>query len=247
MSTDQRAVESSVFLAHEPALETMADALMANMASFSPLELSEIMGISHQLAVKASSLAYDFAHKLTGVNAIFAFIGEAFRALDISSIPEDKLTQSQDNLRIISSVYGILSPFDIIKPYRCEFNKKIAPDGKTPIQYFKPKVTIELVNEIKGKRVMDIINLLPGDADKCVDWKIIRSFVPVHKICFQTIGNSGELKTPLAKRLKELRGLMCRQIIEEGINSFKQLTEMESQHFIFSPKDSKPGLAVFIS
>ena len=247
MASQQGAVSENEFKAHSPLLENIADSLMLHIEKMPVNELAETLGISNSLAVKTYGLAFDFPHKVTGYQALFAFTGEAYRGLDIGSVNPEILERTRQTLKIISSVYGILSPYDIIKPYRCEFNKGIFPDNKTPIQIFKPKVTVALVNYIKEQKITDIIDLLPADADKMIDWKIVRAFSPVHKICFQTIDNQGRLKTPIAKRLKELRGIMYRTILTENIESFQQLTKVDSPHFIFSPADSKPGLPVFIS
>ena len=247
MGSIQNPVDEREFEMHKPVLEEQADILMAGMASMSPSNIAEKLGISGALAVKAHTLAYDFPHKLTGYKAINAFTGEAYRGLDINSLQEDSLKDIEDKLRIISSVYGILKPSDIIKPYRCEFNKGIAPGGKTPIQLFKSKNTIDLVNFVKERKVNDIIDLLPGDADKSIDWKIVRAYCKVHKVCFQAITAEGKLKTPIARRLKELRGNMTREILERGIDSFAELIKLETTDFIYSPNDSRPGLPVFIT
>ena len=247
MSVHQEPIEEALYLANRPVFENTADEIMSYISSLPSSVIADILGVSGQLAVKVRSLAYDFPHKLSGIKAIFGFTGEAFRGLKAITLPEEALERSQKNLRLISSVYGLLNPFDIIKPYRFEFNKRVTPDQKTSIQIYKPKVTIELVKQIKENRVNDIIDLLPGDADKCIDWKIVRAFSSVHKICFQIMTAEGKLKTPIASRLKELRGKMARMILLEDIRSFKELTEASHESFMFSPDDSKPGLPVFIT
>ena len=247
MSGTQFPISESDFLAHKPIFESQADDIMAYLGSLPTAELAERLGVSLQLAGKAHNLAFEFPHKITGFKALLGFKGEAYRALDVSSIPTDILKSADEKLRIVSSVYGILKPDDIIKPYRCEFNKKVSSDGKTSIQLYKSKITIEFVKYIKEKKINDVINLLPGDADKCFDWKIIRAFTSVHKVVFQTFNSEGKLKTPNTGRLKELRGLMFRTILEEGIDSFQQLKNVNSEHFIYSPEDSKPLLPVFIA
>ena len=247
MESRQEAVSPDILKQHTPVLEETADNIMSYLATLSPLQISQNLGISIQLGKKAHDLAYDFNHKLTGYPAIFGFTGEAFRAFDVKSLDPTRLEAADEKLRIISSVYGILKPHDIIKPYRCEFNKPVTSDSKTPIQIFKSKVTIEFVKLIKENKVAEVIDLLPADADKCLDWKIIRAFTSVQKICFQVITNEGKLKTPLARRLKELRGLMARDILEKNIQTFEQLKTLESENYIFSPQDSKTGLPVFIS
>ena len=246
MSSDQMTIDPDVFKEHTPCLENLADLIMNRMASLSPAEIASILGVSNSLAIKAHNLAYDFSHKQTGYKAIFGFTGEAFRGLDAKTLSPEAIENAALNLRFISSVYGILKADDIIKPYRSEFTKEIAPGPSTPVKTFKSKVTVEVVRYIKENKTGDIINLLPGDADKCLDWKIIRAFSSVHKIVFQTFDSSGRLKTPITQRLKELRGIMARSIIENDIKSFQELTRFESPHFVFSPKDSKPLLPVFI-
>ena len=247
MSSDQTDIDLVTFKEHEPALEESADMIMHNMEGLTPAEISSILGISNALAIKAHSLAYDFAHKQTGYKALYGFIGEAYRAFDAKSLSADAIKRSDDTLRIISSVYGILKPSDLLKPYRCEFKKEIGPNHKSPVQILKPKVTIHLVDYVKKNKVKDIINLLPGDADKCIDWKILRAFVSMHKITFLTIDTNGKLKTPMTKKLKEIRGEMARIILEQNIQSFQELTKVKSENFIYSPEDSKTGLPVFIT
>ena len=247
MASEQIAIENEIFQNNKPVFEDIADSIMSYMESLSPMEIASILGISNQLAIKSHNLAYDFPHKKTGYKALYGFTGEAYKGLDVKSLTQEAIDNANNNLRIISSIYGLLKPTDIIKPYRCEFNKAITPNHKTAIQTFKPKATIEFVKLIKDNKIQDVINLLPGDADKCLDWKIIRSFTKVHKIVFQTIDSNGKLKSPIAKRLKELRGLLARQIFSDNIKTFKELTTIESAHYIFSPKDSKPLLPVFIS
>ena len=247
MSANQLPVNEEEFRNNIPLLEPMADSIMDYFAGLTPADISAQLGISMQLAIKAHGMAYDFPHKLTGYRALFGFTGEAYRSLDAKSLSQNAVNNAEKDLRIISSVYGILRPQDIIKPYRCEFNKPLAADHKTAIQLFKPKVTTALVNYIKENKIQDVVNLLPGEAEKLIDLKIIRAFSKVHKICFQTVTDSGGLKTPITGRLKELRGLMCRMILEQGIDSFDQLKRLDSDQFIFSPEDSKPLLPVFIA
>ena len=247
MSGTQMGVDPKYYHEHCPVFEKMADTLMERIESLTIGDLSQILGISNQLAIKAHSLAYDFPHKLTGYKALDGFIGEAYRGLDVKTMSTESISRANDTLRIISSVYGLLRPNDIIKPYRCEFNKPIGVDNVTPIKLFKSKITIELVNHIKSNKINEIIDLLPGDADKCIDWKIVRAFASVQKICFQSISPEGKLKTPIAKRLKELRGIMARTILMEGISTFKDLTTFKSEHFIYSEHDSKPGLPILIA
>ena len=247
MSSDLKDLGKDPDFSVKPAFDENAGEIMDILSAMTVEEIAVRLGISGQLAIKARQLAYDFPHKITGIEALYGFTGEAFKGLDASTLTPDALENAGKNLKFISSVYGLLNAGDIIKPYRYEFNKAVAPGNITAIQYYKPKVTSHLVSQIKKDNVTEIINLLPGDADKCIDWKIVKAFAKVYKIYFQEIGEDGRLKTPIAKRLKELRGLMARKILMENINSFKELTQHPSEHFIYSPEHSKPGMPVFLS
>lgn len=247
MSDSQKEVAPALFQQHTPQFETTADSIMSFLASLPTAEISQRLSVSLSLAAKASNYAYDFPHKLTGYKALFGYTGEAFRALDASTLSPEAVENAFSQLKFISSVYGLLNSDDIIKPYRCEFNKPITSQNKTAVDLFKQKNTIVLVNWIKEKEIKDIINLLPGDADKCIDWKIVRAFASVNKVVFQHLLPDGKLKTPIASRLKELRGKMARDILMNNISSFSELTSFESQDYIYSPEHSKPLLPVFLS
>ena len=247
MLSDQSEIADNELKSRLPVFEEIADKEMGFITSLKPDEIAEILGISQNLATKCLSYAYDFPNKTTGYSALKGFIGEAYRGLDASTLSAKALEAANSNLIIISSLYGLLKPSDIIKPYRLEFNKPIYPDRKSAIKIYKQKATIEFVRRIKAEDKKEIIDLLPADADSMLDWKIIRAFAKVYKIRFQTIDSNGKLKTPLAKRLKELRGMMCRQILEEGLTEFSQLKDIQSSHFIYSEDDSKEGMPVFIA
>lgn len=246
MSSSQTDITPDDFELHKPILEDSADSIMEYEKHFTASELASVMGISNSLAVNSLIYAYDFPNKTTGYQAIDGFKGEAYKALEVDSLSKSQRNFLIPNLRIISSAYGILKPDDIIKPYRLEYAKPIAGENLTPQKLFKSKITIEIVNYLKASGIKEIINLLPGDADACIDWKIVRAFSKVYKISFLSVNQHGDLKTPSSVKLKELRGSMARFIAVNNITDFNTLKTMESSKFIYSAADSKPGLPVFV-
>lgn len=246
MSPVQFQINETEYKDHTPLLEETAELINKSISELSAATISEILGVSNQMAVRILKLAYDFPLKSMGYPAYKGFTGEAYKYLDFNSIPPEKLIYAEESLRIISSLYGILRPSDIIKPYRLDFNKNCGPGKQNLAKYLKPKVTIELVRLLKEKKTTEVIDLLPADAALCIDWKIVRAFAKVNKVCFKRIKNDGTLVTPIASHLKELRGLMTRDIILNKINSFNDLVSFESDNYNFSPTDSKTGLLFFI-
>ncbi|MCH5236546.1 MAG: YaaA family protein [Muribaculaceae bacterium] len=247
MSPVQEEISLNEFESHKPILEETADSVMAFISDLSIQEISGILGVSPRLAQKINEQAYDFPNKTMGYKAIKGFTGEAYRALDILTLSKDSMDFAEPNLRIISSLYGLLRPDDIIKPYRLDFNKNCGPGQTNLTKILKPKVTVAFVNFIKSNCINEVLDLLPAEAAKCLDWKIIKAFVKVNKINFQVITPSGVLKTPGTARLKELRGLMTRDILQNRISSFSELFDFRNNEYVYSPGDSKSGLPVFIS
>lgn len=239
--------KSPEFNKNIPLMEDMAIKTMDFIKGISAAEISERLGISHTLAVKAHSFALDFFLKDSGEKALDIFTGEFYKALDVKSLNEDAIKRADENVLIVSSLYGLLKPDDFIKPYRLEFNKDCGPDGNNIIKYLKPKVTVNLVKILKEKSEKEILDLLPGDASKCVDWKLVKAFTKVMKPDFKTVGEGGKLITPHAGCLKELRGKMLRMILLNNINSFKDLLDSSSPDFEYVAEMSKPGLPLFIA
>lgn len=247
MNTDLYTRDKAVIAPRTPEMEIVADETMAYLHTIDKSELSHRLGISPSLSTKAQKLILDYPNKELGKEAIFIYTGEVFRALKASTLSEDALNIAKDRLRIISSLYGLLRPDDFIRPYRLEFKKEGGPDGTKLSSFLRPKITVNFVKFLKERGETEVIDLLPKDASDCLDWKIIKAFAKVTKINFKIIEDGNRLKTPDTGTLKKLRGLMLRDILENNINSFEDLCRFTSQHYLFDPVNSKPGLAQFLA
>lgn len=208
-------------------------------------DLATEIGISPSLAVKASKYFYDFSFKDCGEESIKAFTGEVFKALNFNTLQEEAKQTGYADIRIISSLYGILKSADIIKPYRLEFKASYEPVSSNLIKFWKPKITVSLGKEIKDRNESEILNLLPGDASNCIDWKLLKAFAKVIRPDFKIIDDNGNLKTPNAGKLKETRGLFLRNILENKL-TFEGIMNFHSNHLNISKEESKPGLPLFI-
>ena len=161
-----------------------------------------------------------------------------------SSITKD-CTQANEKIRIISSLYGWLRPDDIVKPYRFDFTTPVAPGGKPLATYWRDAVTKCLSDELAKGKHHDILNLLPGDAARCVDWKLIGSNFKVWKADFKEILPGGITRTPNAGKLKTLRGRLLRQIITEDIDSPMELLNIEGDGYVGSDETDTSGNILF--
>lgn len=218
-----------------PCYEAVSSGIMESLRNLSVGELSAMLRLSGSLAAKMHKMIYEFPNKSVGNPAIEAYTGVVFRALDYASLPEDAKERCRERVRIISSLYGWLRPMDIIKPYRLDFTSRLdeGPSaGKALNSFWRMDVTKALVKILGDGRQTEILNLLPSDASKCVDWKLVKRFARVWKVDFKEIRENGTMKTPSAERLKSLRGCLLRQILTEDIREAAGLLHTSRDFYV---------------
>lgn len=232
MFREQRDITESEYREHTPIYEERAAQVIEALADITVPEIREAVKVSIPLAREIQKMIYDFPHKASGLRAIDAFTGVVFRQLDIKGHSGSSIEFMNRNVRIVSSLYGWLRPDDIIKPYRFDFDTKLAPGDLSFKQFWKAKATIALVKWLKETGDCEVVDLLPKDASACIDWKIVRSMARVYKVEFKVPSGPTTMKTPPANRLKELRGKMLNQIISEKIERAADLENLEGEEFI---------------
>ena len=231
-----------------PQFDGIANAIMDSLRERTPEQLAAEAGITLRLAASLRRMIYEFPNKSTGLRAIEAFTGVVFRQLRLAGYDAAQKKFLQDNVRIVSSLYGWLRPDDIVKPYRFDFKSHVAPLGETLMKYWKKDVTIAMAQELRAKGDTVIIDLLPSDAAKCVDWKLIKQFANVYKVDFKMYDGTDVMKTPNAGRLKELRGRLLDLIVRNGISSPADIDSMESSDFMPDPAGPRyPSYLSFVT
>ena len=231
---------------HRPSLESLARDIMSGLEAMTVDELAAKVKISVPMARKLRLMIYDFPYKESGAAAIESFTGVVFKAFEYPSLREAEKERANRCIGIISSLYGWLRPDDIIKPYRFDFTNQLAPDGATLAGYLRQGVTDCVISWIENEKDYNVLNLLPGDAARCIDWPRIESRAKVWKAEFQEIQAGGSMKTPNSNRLKTLRGKLLRQIITDSITTPQQLMAVETESYI-SEKTSLPGQLLFLT
>ena len=247
MNTGVHPVDETTFLSNTPFFEEDADHIASYLRSLPLPLLKEQLSLSESLTKKAALMFYDFPNKTTGIQAIEAFTGEVFRSLDFNSLDKVAKDMAMNKIGFISSLYGYLRPKDIIKPYRLDFNSKIKLEDKSLSRFWKSRITGLIIKILNTTGEREILDLLPGDAYKYIDWKRIPNSVKVLKIDFKTVSDGGELSTPQAGRLKDLRGLLCRHIFKSRINDFDTLLYTETEDFCSTEKITDGKRLIFLS
>lgn len=240
MADGLREVSREEYLSNRPIYADTADRIMESLRQRSQEQLAEEGGLTPGLARSLQKMIYEFPEKALGMRAINAFTGVVFKQLHPVSYNEAQKKFLREKLRIISSLYGWLRPDDIIKQYRLDFKSRFAPEGETMMKFWKKDVTIALVNELREGCDYEIIDLLPADASKCIDWKLVKRFAKVYRADFKTVVEADILKTPNAGRLKELRGRLLDMVIRERLSSAKEIGALESADFMPAPETGYP-------
>lgn len=239
-------IDHEDYAGHSPALESTADMVMESLRDMTAEELAVETKFSMPMVNRLQRMVYDFPHKSAGSRAIEAFMGVVFKAFDYASLDLHERTRACTDIRIISSLYGWLRPDDVIKPYRFDFSTPLAPEGRTFMAYWRDEVTKCLIRTLSDKGEADVLNLLPGDAARCINWKLVEPHARVWKADFREIRPGGLSRTPNAGRLKALRGQLLRQIIRDGVVSADGLMTLSSDDYFCEGADSSaPGTILF--
>ena len=206
--------------------------------------LSKLMSISDALGQLNYERNQDWALPFTKDNArpaIYAFSGDVYRGLDAYTIPKEKIDQVQDKIRILSGLYGLLKPLDLIQPYRLEMGTKF-PVGKHKnlYEFWKKDIANALNNELKDGELF--LNLASNEYFKAVDTKALK--VPVVTANFKDLKN-GEYKT-IMTFAKLARGFMARYIIDTNANTIDDVKGFNYEGYGFSDSMSTDTELVFI-
>ncbi|MDE6271906.1 MAG: YaaA family protein [Muribaculaceae bacterium] len=231
MEKDQREISMELFTDRRPEYDGEADRIMQHLMDLPVSEIASAMKVSERMAVNIKEMAYEFPNKAIGRQAIDAFSGIVFKHLDYTGLSERAKENADSNVRIISSVYGWLRPRDIIKPYRMEFSARLAPDDKVVSTFWRRQVTVSLVKTLQTRGETEVLDLLPADAAKCIDWKLVKRFAKVRKVDF-TEQNGESVRSPHAGKLKALRGQLLRCILESGMSDINQLRTFQTDDFL---------------
>lgn len=219
--------------------------LNRELKKLSKHELSELMKISDKLTDLNQERYQDFDESNETKRArpaVYLYSGDVYDGLDAYSLPTEKLDELQDKLRIITGMYGILKPLDLIQPYRLEMSIKLATENHSNLyEYWTEKVTKSLNNEMKKDDVL--INLASNEYSKAVDKKHLKPKVisPIFKDF-----KNGKLKI-IAFYAKKARGAMVRYILDKNINKAEDILGFDYMDYRYSEKyTEKENEPVFV-
>ncbi len=198
-------------------------------------QLAKLMKISDKLADLNYNRFRAFTTPFTPANskqAVFAFIGDTYVGLQADSLSEADLEYAQDHYRILSGLYGLLRPLDLMQPYRLEMGKKLVNDrGKTLYEFWGDQLTREINGLMKERKTDILVNCASREYFRAIHEKRLdgRVITPVFK----------EVKEGHARMLgmfaKKARGMMTRYIIQNRIEDVEDLKNFDQDGYRFQP------------
>jgi uncharacterized protein len=217
--------------------------LNAKLKTLSRKKIAEFMDISKDLAELNYERNQNWSIPFTTENAkqaVYAFTGEVYRGIDIHTLSSDKLPILQDSLRILSGLYGLLKPLDLIQPYRLEMGKKLKVGRTENLYKFWGDTIVNILNEelVEGEL---LINLASSEYFKAVNQKVLKTqmITPVFKEF-----KNGQYKIVMTFA-KKARGLMVRYLIENNITTLEGIKGFNIDGYGFSQEFSTETELVF--
>lgn len=228
----------------KPALVSEAKALVDILRPMSPADISELMSISDKLGILNATRYAEWSERFNTKNsrqAILAFNGDVYDGFDAHTLDDEGFAFAQSHLRILSGLYGVLKPLDLMQPYRLEMGTKLPnPKGKDLYAYWKDTITPKLNKELGKNGVL--VNLASDEYFKSVDKKVLNAKViqPVFKDY-----KNGQYKI-ISFFAKKARGLMARYIVDHKITDPAALKNFNVAGYQFDAGSSSDTELVFL-
>ncbi|MCF7371795.1 peroxide stress protein YaaA [Vibrio sp. J2-3(2022)] len=229
----------------QPELVEYSKELIDVCRKLTPADVASLMKVSDKIADLNVGRFQEWSETFTTENsrqAILAFKGDVYTGLDAETLSEADFEYAQDHLRMLSGLYGLLKPLDLMQPYRLEMGTKLANDKGTNLYQFWGNVITDKLNEaISAQGGNVLINLASNEYFKAVKPKHLDAQVitPVFKDC-----KNGQYKV-ISFYAKKARGMMARYIIENRIESVADLTKFDTAGYYFVEDESTPTELVF--
>ncbi|MCF4008232.1 peroxide stress protein YaaA [Rheinheimera sp. UJ63] len=230
----------------QPALLQDAKALATVCQQLTPADLSSLMHISDKLAGLNAARFAQWQPPFNTDNAkaaLFMFNGDVYQGLAADSLSDDELNYAQNHLRILSGLYGVLRPLDLMQAYRLEMGTKLSnPRGKDLYAFWQAEVTKALQQQLAALGSDVLLNLASQEYFKAVDKKHLSARIITPE--FRDYKN-GQYKI-ISFYAKKARGLMARYVIQHALQEPAQLQQFDLDGYYFSDTLSSLDKPVFL-
>ena len=230
-----------------PQFLSQSSKLIKTLKDKEPKDIASLMGLSDKLA----TLNFDRYQSWKAVKSVssdakpsmLVFKGDVYQGLSAEDFNAKQIKFAQKHLRILSGLYGILRPMDVIKPYRLEMGTKLQTSkGKNLYEFWGNSVQENVISDLVSQKSDLLINLASKEYFSVLGK--MPDYINVVSPVFKDFKN-GKHKI-ISFYAKRARGLMAKWIIENNIRDFEKLSKFNLDGYYFSKKDSSATEPVFL-
>lgn len=228
-----------------PELLPEAEKLVAILRESSPADIAGLMHLSQKLADLNYARYQSFHTPFTTENAkpaILTFAGDVYEGLQASSLSDQELVFAQTHLRILSGLYGVLQPLDLMQEYRLEMGTKLPTDrGKNLYEFWGDRITKLLNNALQTANAPALINLASQEYFKAVNVEALSA--PLITTVFKE--RKGDKLKVIGLFAKKARGMMARYALTRQLTKPEALKKFSDGGYAFAPELSTETEWVF--
>lgn len=246
-STTMNFDKSSNLKSSKPFFESETKKLISILKNLNKDEISYFMNLSYDL----SSLNFDRYQVLGSdsskyLQSVLAFDGQVFNSLNVSDFNKHDFEFANKQFRILSGLYGVLKPLDMIQPYRLEMKSKFKNEcGNDLYKFWKTKITTYLYNELSNQSNKVLLNLASNEYSKVINIKDLSKTFNVVTVEFKEFKESSNSYKVVGIYSKKARGYLARYIIKNKIDNIHDLKTFNYDGYIFNENLSNSNTIVF--
>jgi hypothetical protein len=222
-----------------------SEELVAQLQGMDPGDLMALMGVSEKLAILNWERMQNWKKTFkpnSSMESAYCFMGDTYTGLDAGSLSDDDMAFAQGNTRILSGLYGILRPLDLMMPYRLEMGTKLKNKvGNNLYDYWGDILVESINNELKDHEQQVVINCASVEYFRSIDRPALNAEVVTPQ--FKEIKN-GQMKM-ISFFAKRARGMMARYIIQNQIKDKTDILAFDLGGYSYDPLLSEPSTPVF--
>ncbi|MCB1758383.1 MAG: peroxide stress protein YaaA [Gammaproteobacteria bacterium] len=222
-----------------------AQLLVSRARQYSALDIAELMQVSMKIAELNFTRFHDWQRPFTPQNArqaVLAFKGDVYSGLDAGSFDAADFKFAQDHLRILSGLYGLLRPLDLMQPYRMEMGRRIDTErGANLYQFWRARITDGLNRQLRRIKSECLVNLASQEYFKAVDTRALNAAVITPE--FKEYKN-GQYRM-IGVYAKKARGELSRFVIRNALTDADSMKSFEENGYRFNPELSSAQKWVF--
>lgn len=230
----------------QPQFLDHAQELITDLRQLTPPQVSRLMAISEKLGELNAQRFLEWQTPFTPRNAkqaVLAFKGDVYTGMEAEKFSKTNFTFAQQHLRILSGLYGLLRPLDLIQPYRLEMGTSFAnARGKNLYHFWGDIITDQLNQELEAQKERVLVNLASNEYWSAVNAKKLHAEVitPVFKDC-----KNGQYKI-ISFFAKKARGMMSAYIIHNKLKKVEQIKGFDIAGYRYDERMSSPKEWVFL-